>query len=180
MSLSTRLSKAWNILLGKEVTVTPYDSNEEVLKLKSEIASLKLDLKDSEGKLAKERKRIDSMQSSQSDQVKQRVESQIEDLFDQLATPLSQLRMQSSLMEQGKAVKSSDIMAVAGSFANIVEKAGLEPVGTTGKMLKFDPAIAQSLGSTGSINIGDEVIVKFIGYRYKERVIRKAFVEKVD
>jgi molecular chaperone GrpE (heat shock protein) len=106
----------------------------------------------------------------------ERVESELEELFERQAAPLSQLRMQAGLMENGQDVDAQDVMALGRKLANAIEEAGLEPIGSPGGTLEFDPDLARPLGAGPDMQRGDPVVVKFVGYRYAGRVIRKALV----
>ena len=92
--------------------------------------------------------------------------------------PLSQLRMQHFLMEAGKDIPSRNIMVLVKQLAEVVEKAGLEPISRSGEEILFDTRIAEPLAADTAFAEGEVVVTKFNGYRYRGRIIRKALVAK--
>lgn len=145
--------------------------------MKRDMATLRLELQETRDRLAKERLRLSNLEKNQASQVEELVGLQLEKLFTRLSASLSQLRMQSALLEKGIPVSAKDVMILAQHFADTVQEAGLEPIGTPGDVILFDPEIAQPLTTGAVFNTGEQVVVRFIGYRYRGRVIRKALVE---
>ncbi len=176
MSLVKRLAAAWRALRGESEQEQVQDG-EAVVALRRELAAARLDLQETQAALAAERRHRHAIESSKAAAVQEAVESRLEALFTQLAAPLSQLRMQESLLDSGRDVAGSDVMAVARSFADAVTAAGLDPIGTPGEKLGFDPETCQLLSGGEVPASGQEVVVRFPGYRYRRRVLRKALVE---
>jgi len=176
MSLVKRFSAAWWALVG---TSAPAQEREEdpAVALRRDLAAARLELQEAKEALAAERSRAAALEKAQVAQVREGVESRLEELFAGLAAPLSQLRTQAALLDSGTAVAASDVMILARRFADMAEGTGLEPIGNVGEAALFDPGIAQPLGSDSSMEPGDPVTVRFIGYRFHGRVLRKALVE---
>jgi molecular chaperone GrpE (heat shock protein) len=145
--------------------------------LQRDLAATRIELQEARAALATERARIVALEQAQAAQVRDQVESHLEALFTALAAPLSQLRLQAALLEAGTAVAAADVMALARRCIGEIERAGLEPIGVTGEVIQFAPESAQPLTEGGRLTPGDRVRVRFVGYRYHGRVLRKALVE---
>lgn len=180
MGMMSRIAAAWRALAGRRAAGSEAESDDEAVALRRDLAAAQLELQEARSALESERKRLAAAREGEAAAVREGVESQIEELLTRLAAPLSQLRMQEALLGAGKPVAAGDVMSVARSLAGAVEDAGLEPIGTPGGALTFDPETARPLQADAAIGPGDETVVRFIGYRYHGRVIRKALVEKGD
>ena len=172
MDRGKRLADSWAVLTGRpssgEIAL-----QEEVVTLKRRLGELGLELQDAINTVAAQRTALEerSREESGSDS------DGLADLFAALAPPLSQLRMQASLLEAGKDISGRSVMALAVQLADILEQAGLDPIGTNGHPIAFDPRTCDPLVSGTSFTPGSEVTVRIIGYAYKGQVIRKALVD---
>lgn len=146
--------------------------NEENLALKSAVAGLKMDLIEVKHALERLRSRQELVEPIRPPSATESFET----LLNRLAAPLSQVSMQARLLETGRDVSGRSVMALARQIFDAVENAGLEPIGKTGEEMRFDPSLASPLNSTTNFSPGDVVIVRFIGYKYGDRVVRKALV----
>ena len=176
MNLMQRLSTAWHVLVSPSASGVETE-DEPTVALRRDLATAQLELQESRDALRAALARADALEKAQAAQVRDGVESHLETLFADLAAPLSQLRMQAALLAAGTVVAASDVMTLARRCAEVVEGAGLEAIGATGEMMPFDPEIAQPLAGDVQMAPGDTVHVRFIGYRYHGRVLRKALVE---
>lgn len=177
MTIRQRLSHAWRALMSPSLLQEERE-DELTVTLRRELATTRLELQEMQEALAAARVQISTLEKAQATQIRDGIESALEQLFTSLAAPLSQLRMQAALLDSGTAVAATDVMTLARQFATMVERAGLEPIGVTGETIAFDPEIAHPLGGGSQIEAGDMVRVRFIGYRYHGRVLRKALVEQ--
>lgn len=143
-----------------------------------DLAATRLDLQETQAALGAERARTAALDKAQATLVQEGIAAHLEALFTDLAAPLSQLRLQATLLDAGTAVAAADVMALARRCIAIIERAGLEPIGMTGEVMPFDPETAQPLGEGAPIAPGDTVRIRIAGYRYHRRVLRKAFVEQ--
>jgi molecular chaperone GrpE (heat shock protein) len=175
MRLFTRLADAWCALLGKPSTEAQA-MHEELVAIKRELAVIRLDLHDANEALALCRTRIEENGVDAA----HRITDPLEDLFTDLAPPLSQLRMQAALLESGRDISAGSVMALARQLAEAVEMAGLEPIAAFGKEVSFDPHTCEPLAADLSFSPGETVVVRFIGYRYRGHIIRKALVERLN
>lgn len=178
MRLVTRLSTVWRALMRPSSPLQAMDEDEPVVGLRRDLAAARLELQEARDALAAERARAAALENAQAAQIRDGIASHLEALFGDLAAPLSQLQMQAALLDAGTAVAASDVMALARRCATVIERAGLEPVGTTGAVIRFDPEVAQPLGTNDQMKPADSVRVRCIGYRYHGRVLRKALVER--
>lgn len=177
MKLVQRLAAAWRAMVSS--ATTPEAMPEEpTLALQRDLAATRLDLQETQTVLATERAHSAALEKAQATLVQEGIASRLEALFTDLAAPLSQLRLQAALLDAGTAVATADVMALARRCIAIVERAGLEPIGTTGEVVPFDPETAQLLGEGVPLAPGDTVRIRIVGYRYHLRVLRKAFVER--
>jgi molecular chaperone GrpE (heat shock protein) len=179
MQLMQRFSTAWRALVCPASPPAATD-DEPTVALRRDLAATRLDLQETTAALTAERARLAALEQAQAAQVHDRVESQLEVLFAALAAPLSQLRLQAALLDAGTAVAATDVMALARRCVAEIERAGLEPIGATEEVVRFDPALAQPLMEGVQMAPGDEVRVRFVGYRYHGRVLRKALVERKE
>jgi molecular chaperone GrpE (heat shock protein) len=173
MNILDRLSDAWNGITG-QTAESARAHQDEILSLKRQLAEAVLELRESQAIVAAQKSVIE-------DSVTARTicdTDHMEDLFTALAAPASQLRVQAFLMNGGKELTGQSVMALAGQFVTLVERAGLEPVGSIGDRVEYDPALHQPLSAQASILDRESVIIKFVGYTYRGRVIRRCLVQK--
>ena len=64
-----------------------------------------------------------------------------------------------------------------GKIEKIFQEAGLEPMGKVDESLPFDPRLHQRM-SGGELREGDQVRVRFVGYRFGENIVTKAMVSR--
>ncbi len=170
MNLVERIADAWQVLLGKPSHGEALAA-EEIASLKRTGANLTLELQEARTAVASLRGMVEEMEERAG------ATDPLEEIFAQVAGPLSQLRLQESLIAVGKQISGKSVMALASEVAGILEDAGLEPIGSVGEETVFDPALAEPLASGMALSSGAPVVVRFIGYRYEGEVIRKALVD---
>jgi len=90
---------------------------------------------------------------------------------------MGQLALQSRLIDEGNPVRAKDVMALAGALARVLEKNGLERMGTPGERVAFDPVLHRSTGGAVLLE-GTDVTVRGPGYRLGGKVLCKAMVQK--
>jgi len=176
MTLIKRLTAAWQFLAGRTMPTAPQD--EEILALRRELAETRLHAQELEKQLGANRHQLSMVETMREEHVRQSTTAQLASLFRRLAAPLTQLQLQDALLQQGKEVGVRDVMVLARQFADAVQQAGLQLIGSVGERQPFDPEWAQPLVAGVALNAGEEVIIRFIGYRYQGQVLRKALVER--
>lgn len=175
MSMVNRLGDAWRALLGRP-SLRESAAADEVLTLTRRLGSMDLELKEARETVAVQRLRLDRLESVCSAETGNSLERALEDL----AAPVSQLRMQASLMGRGRDVSGRSVMALASQIVQTLENHGLEAIGVTGEEVAFDPATCQPLSAGVTFAPGQAVDIKFIGYRYNGRVLRRALVDSAS
>jgi hypothetical protein len=104
----------------------------------------------------------------------------IQALLEFVAIPCAQLITQHYLhTEKGISVKPSDTFQITSRLVRDLEKAGLDPIGSPGQSLEFDPEFHTPLDASVELEIGSPVIVKFVGFRFQNTILLKAQVEAV-
>jgi len=172
MTIRVRLSDMWSAVHGKP-TSGEHAVQAHVVSLRKELGEVGLELAEARDLLAVQRSRLEELASAE----KNEPTGALAGLFGSLAAPLSQLRMQASLLESGKEISGRSVMALAAQLADLLESAGLEPIGSTGKETPFDPQTCEPMVSGTTYQIGAAVLVRFIGYAYRGTVVRKAIVD---
>jgi len=172
-----RLLAAWKTLWSGPPQLSE-DSAAEVLDLRRELGAVRLELEELGEELARERAQRHATEQALPKQVEQYIEARLDELFRRFAGVAAQIRTQAALMEQGAPVPSADVMALALGMVRAVEQTGLEPIGAPGAALAFDPDLARPLDPSQVPAPGEPVLVRFVGYRCRGRVIHKALVER--
>lgn len=172
MNLVERIADAWQVLLGKP-SRGEILASEEIAALKRDAANLTLELQEAKSAVESLRRML---QETNAHQAAASLDP-MEEVLAQAAGPLSQLRMQASLMATGKEISGKSVMVLASEVAAVLEAAGLEPIGKVGEETVFDPVSAEPLSSGPTLSPGAPVVIRFIGYGYNGEVLRKALVE---
>lgn len=172
MDLVERIADAWRVLLGRS-TNGEILASDEIAALKSELASLGLELQEAKSTVRSQREMLDELEARSPIGAA----DPLEEIFVRAAGLLSQLRLQASLMAKENDVSARSVMALASELAAVLEQAGLEPIGDVGDRTPFDPIAAEPLSAGTALSSGTPVVIRFIGYRYKGEVLRKALVD---
>jgi len=80
-------------------------------------------------------------------------------------------------MAVGREISGRSVMALANQMIAVLENHGLEPIGVTGEQVAFDPATCQALSAETAFQAGAIVTIRYVGYRYNGRVLRRALVD---
>jgi len=176
MTLIQRITAAWQVLTGRTLPTALHD--EEILTIRRELAAARLQAQELEKQLGSIRNQLAIAEKTRQEHIRQSTAAQLESLFSRLAAPLAQLILQDALLQQGQQVAARDVMVLARQFAEAVQQAGLQPIGSVGEIKPFDPEWAQPLATGVALNAGEEVVIRFIGYRFGDQVLRKALVER--
>ncbi|MDQ7784595.1 MAG: hypothetical protein RDU20_17050 [Desulfomonilaceae bacterium] len=172
MNITERLLDLWAVVRGRP-TSGEHSVHAQAASLRKEIGELGLELAEARERVAALRSRLDELTRTEHN----KSTGALADLFSNVAAPLSQLRMQASLLESGREISGRSVMALAAQTADLLEAAGLEPIGATGEAIPFDPRTCEPMASGRSFPLGTTVSVRFIGYAYQGTVVRKAIVD---
>lgn len=172
MNLVERIADACRVLLGKPSQGETLAA-EEIASLKRTVANTSLELQEARSAMTSFRGMVEEMEGRAG------ATDPLEEIFTRVAGPLSQLRLQDALIGAGKEISGKSVMVLASEVAGILEGAGLEPIGSVGEATDFDPSLDEPLAAGLALSPGAPVVVRFIGYRYKGEVLRKALVEAI-
>jgi molecular chaperone GrpE len=169
----SRVGDVWRVIVGKP-TRGMLESQNDLVGAKSRSAALEMELREAKDTLETQRRRIEELE------VNHQLNSSdhIETLLREAAAPLSQLRMQASLMDSGKEIAAAGVMVLASRLSDVLENVGMEPIGSTGDQIPYDSTMCEALSADSSFAEQEPVMVRFIGYRYKGVLLRKALVER--
>ncbi len=133
----------------------------ELLKLKSEVQSLRLALQECEA----ERRRQGG------EALEAQVVARVEALFLDLGAPIAQLILQGTLIEQGQAVSAQDLWRIVQRLLAVLKSHGLEESEPIGMAVRFDPTLHIPVGPP--LRPGERAQVCVPGLRYRGRVIAR-------
>ncbi len=170
----SRLLSAWKALLGQP-SPELLAAEEEIGELGRRIGELEFELNEAKAALEAARSRLADSEAGGSASA---ARNGVQNLLEQLAGPVSQIRLQQAVMEAGREVSSRSVMAVARQTADRIEQAGLEPIGAVGIALGFDPRLHHPMSSDTTLHSEEPVVIRCIGYRYGDVIVRKALVER--
>ncbi len=169
------------LFCGTEVAPECSASDKHVLMLKREIQALKLELEEREHLIGRLKADVERHRSGETQRVEAVVGEGWERMVTDAATPLTQLMTQAHLLEvTGKPVQAADVLSVAKRLMRVFENEGVGWEGTVGATLLFDSDRHEPLGTDGDLVSGEPVMVRFVGVRYREQVLRKARVERAN
>lgn len=157
-------------LLGKEDK-----KNEETLSIKSKIGALELDIKEKEEEIAAIKKEYDILKNDTKQAIEGTNTKAFERVYKELTNPLSQLLAMKRFIESGRDLATEDIFKVVDQIITGIQGQGVKMIGNTGKTVCFDSSLHQPAGTEGIME-GDEVQIRFVGFRLGETILKKAMV----
>jgi molecular chaperone GrpE (heat shock protein) len=180
MTLIQRLKIAWGILKAKSIPQQSDLEHEALIRAQNEAASARLDADETRQNIKALQRRLDAEQNARSDAIESSMAAQLEPIIADAAALLAQISLQDHIIQSGKPVQSSDVMALARQFVRIFERIGLQPSNKTGERAVFSPEIHRPLSGGSPPPPGASVIIKMPGFLYKGRLIRPAMIAKED
>lgn len=157
------------------VATEPAAADEGVAELKGKLAGLEMDVQERDAKIEEMRKEYEALEAAKERAVFEAGQGQLEQVFKQVAGPLSNLMALVELAEVGRDVQAGDLAQLARDLEKQLERFGLQPVGQAGEETEFDAAVHQRM-SGGGVRAGTPVRVRMPGYRLGEKVLLKAMV----
>lgn len=152
-------------------------SEERVIELEREVQSLRLEL--AEQKKAAERLKLE-LERQRGEENARLVSVQLERLFNDVASPASQLLMQAHLLRmEEKPLQASDILSVGLRLVRVLEDYGLSAVGSVGEQVAFNPNKHDLLSTDMAVSPGETVIIRLVGIAYQGKLLRRAGVAGV-
>ena len=150
------------------------------LAAESELQQLRLDLNQSQHRVAQLHADLTRQGREQDDALNEKLQVQLEELLTPLATPLTQLLTQQHLIEvQGKELSVKDLLATSRHIWQGLAPVGLEAFEPIGQVVAFDPDRHQLLSQATSLGRGAAVKVRIAGITLKGKVLKAAAVEPV-
>ncbi len=156
-----------------------YSRSKAELDLKSDIQGLRLDLDRREEEIRQLKDELFRLRTREDQKARGVLEARLEALMEELASPAAQILTQIHLHEkEGRTLEPRDVIATSGRLVRILMDNGLEAISEPGSREQFDPARHEPLGQE-TISAGDPVLVRFAGFAYNGKVIRRAGVQRV-
>ena len=138
-----------------------------------DMAGLRLELSERDQEIVRLKKEYALKQEQSRAQAERAGEEAVEGILHECAAPLATLSaMQARHAEKGD-LNPADLLQVALSFRKILEKRGVEQIGTAGEEQPYDPALHQMLDATHP-RPGVAVLIRFAGFRFNGKIIAKA------
>jgi molecular chaperone GrpE (heat shock protein) len=158
-----------------------HDTGEvETDKLKREIQGLSLELEECDRSAKRLKDLIAHQREGSASQITESVQSKMEQLLSELATPITQIMTQAHLVDVDKeTVATRDVIVLVKRMVRVLEDHGMELEGQVGDVVPFDPDQHESLSAEVSPIRGERVVVRFRGVSYKGVLLRKAGIDKV-
>lgn len=101
-------------------------------------------------------------------------------LFKKLQPLATQLPTLHRAIEDGADVSAADVLALLGPLDEALADMGFEPIGTAGGEVTFDPTHHRAVGKGArSVEPGDPVRVRYVGYLHEGDVVVKAHVTAI-
>lgn len=129
-------------------------------------------------KLQEEYKRLDS---GRSQHVTGERDSTLLDLFKRLQGAAVQLPTIRAAVAGGAQLGAADVLGVVSPLETALRDLGFEPIGAANQTVEFDPTIHHAAGQQGAPpENGEQVRVRYVGYRYKDQIVCKAEVTRLE
>jgi hypothetical protein len=152
-------------------------SEERVIELERQVQSLRLEL--TEQKKTAERLKLE-LERQRGEENARLVSVQLERLFNEVASPTSQLLMQAHLLRvEEKPLQANDILSVGLRLVRVLEDYGLSAVGMVGEQVAFDQNQHDLLSTDMAVSPGESVVIRLVGIAYQGKLLRRAGVTGV-
>jgi molecular chaperone GrpE (heat shock protein) len=151
------------------------------LSAETELQQLRLDLKQSQQRVAQLQADLGRQGREQGDALNEKLQVQLEELLTPLATPLAQLLTQQHLIEvQGKELIAKDLLATSRRIWQGLSTVGVGALEAIGEVVAFDPDRHQPLSQATSLRRGESAKVRIPGITLKGKVLKAAAVEPIQ
>ena len=143
----------------------------------NEVQALKLELAERDRLITQLKADLERQRQQAEARGAKSVQSQLEQLFAEVATPVSQLQTQAHLLEaENRPIQARDVLTVARRLVRALEDQGLTLENRVGEQVSFHPDLHEPLA--GSVPArGKPVIVCFAGVAFRGKLLRKAGIE---
>ncbi|MCO6456399.1 MAG: hypothetical protein J5I93_13955 [Pirellulaceae bacterium] len=177
LSFPGRLRAACRILAGGAQPATTPAA--DPASLASQVASLELDLRDRDAQIARLRQEYAHQAQQAQQAVAEAGDGELAALAKRVAPLLSQLGTMQAMLDGGRELRAADVLKLAGKLKQVFIDCGLEPIGRVGELCGFDTRLHQRM-SGGDVDEGQQVKVRFEGYRLREAIVTKAMVSREE
>ncbi len=123
--------------------------------------------------LRKECERLQNLLEQQKEMLTQEIQ---ESLFDQLQTLLTNYPSLRKMVEVRSDMPARNIVALLTPLDNLLRAWDYEPIGRVWEQVEYNPELHQA--DSSSIEEGEKVYIRFVGYRENDRVICPARVSR--
>jgi molecular chaperone GrpE (heat shock protein) len=149
----------------------------EVLDLRRKVRELEIVMDEKENLISSLKKEYEHLNIMSMDNTGNAKEEEIIEIFTDLSTNLAQLNTMRKLDEKGKEIKIRDLFRIIKQIEKIFEKRGVTQIGEAGEQVPYDSTLHQPAGNM-SPSESDEVVIRFCGYKIKNKLIKRALVGK--
>jgi hypothetical protein len=103
------------------------------------------------------------------------------DVFKRLQGPAVQLPTIRAAVSGGAQLGAWDVLGVVAPLEVGLHDLGFEPIGAANQTVEFDPTIHHSTGGQGvPLVSGENVRIRYVGYRFKDQIVCKAEVTRLE
>jgi rRNA-processing protein FCF1 len=153
--------------------------------INKEIATLKEDITDKSNLLSKKDKAIaerttflEQLSNKGKLEKEQAIDDERINLFNSISSFFVQIPTLKDMVEKNPDISAKDIIGFFSPLQQGVEGLGFVPIGRIGEGVIYNSEEHQPAGTEG-FKEGESVKIKYIGYRYKGKVLKKAMVGRV-
>lgn len=155
-------------------------SRQPAVTSENEVQTLKLELAERDRLIAQLKADLERQRQQADARGIENVQAQLEQLFAEAATAVSQLQTQAHLLEsENKPIQARDVLTIARRLVRVLEDHGLSLANRVGEQVTFDPDRHEVLAGIAPRS-GQPVIVRFTGVAFRGRLLRKAGVEATE
>lgn len=147
-----------------------------LVELRRDAQALRVDLAERDEQVRRLRAEVEYLRAGEEARTQAALDSLLESLFTGLASPASQLLAQAHILAQGGELRARDVVLVGQQLVDTLEDHGMTALGRAGEETLYDEALHQPLDDT-RLAPGARVTVRFPGFRFRGRVVRKAMVQ---
>lgn len=143
----------------------------------NEVQTLKLELAERDQRIAQLKADLERQRQQADARGVESVQAQLEQLFAEAATAVSQLQTQAHLLEaENRPIQARDVLTIAKRLVRVLEDNGMSLQNRVGEQVSFDPNLHEPLAGAAP-RAGQPAIVRFTGVAFRGKLLRKSGVE---
>ena len=163
---------------ANDITAKPSDFF--ALALQTEIAGLQLTISELKNELSNQQVLLADAEKSRHAIVNETVDTKLQKLFSELASPLSQLALLQSLFAEGKEVKTANIFKLVAVIESALTAKGLSKLLEVNEICPYDATTMDPIKSGITFAPGEKIRVRLPGYLFKGNYLCKSLVDKTE